>query len=111
VIAREIELESRDGAPQFPETEGMVSAVDIAAGTITIVPRHNDPLVVGGQQVTSATAHLASSALLFRKARSGGGRQQISLPGIVIGQDRIWVRGAVTGPGQIEAEWVRVRTN
>lgn len=111
VIAREIELESRDGAPQFPETEGMVSAVDLAAGTITIVPRHSDPLVVGGQQVTSATAHLASSALLFRKARSGGDRQQITLSSIVVGQDRIWVRGAVTGPALLEAEWVRVRTN
>ena len=80
-------------------------------GTITIEPRHSDPLVVGGQAVATATVSLGSTAILFRKARSGGDRQQISLAGVVAGQDRIWVRGAVTGPGQIEADWIRVRTN
>jgi len=111
VTAREIDVSSRDGLPQFPESEGMVSAVDVGTGTITVVRRNNDPLVVGGQSRTSVAVHVSASTFLFRKQRSGGGRSVITLSQVVPGQDRIWFRGTVSGAGTVEADWVRVRTD
>jgi hypothetical protein len=111
VTAREIDVSSRDGQPQFPESEGLVSAVDIANNTITVVRRNNDPLLVGGQPLTSVTLHVSANTFLFRKDRSGGGRGAITLGQVVPGSDRIWFRGTVTSPGQVDADWVRVRTN
>jgi hypothetical protein len=35
----------------------------------------------------------------------------ITLDQVVPGSDRIWFRGTVTSPGQVDADWVRVRTN
>ncbi len=110
VTAREIDVSSRDGSPQYPESEGLVSAVNTAAGTITVVRRNSDPLVVGGVSVTTATVHVGASTFLFRKARSGGARGVITLDAVVPGQDRIWFRGTASGT-TVQADWVRVRTN
>ena len=109
VTAREIEVASRDGAPQFPEIEGMVSAVDTVAGTITVVRRHNDPLLLNGQPVNSIAVRVLPHTFLFRKERSGGGRTVIGLADVVPAQDRIWVRGTATGSNSVDADWVRVR--
>lgn len=111
VTASEIDVSSRNGQPQFPESEGLVSAVDTTNNTITVVRRNNDPLLVGGQSLTTVTLHLSANTFLFRKDRNGGGRGVITLSQVVPGSDRIWFRGTVTSPGQVDADWVRVRTN
>jgi hypothetical protein len=111
VDAREIEVTSRNGLPAFPELEGLVGSVDVAGSTIAVVRRHDDPLLVDGQPVTSVTVHVSASTFLFRKASHGGERTVIALGAVVPTQDRIEVRGAVTGPASIDADWVRVRTD
>jgi len=111
VNAREIEVTSRNGLPQFPEVEGMVGSVDVAGGTITIVRRGDDPLLVNGQPVASVTVHVSASTFLFRQASHGDEREVIALGAIVPTQDRIEVRGVVSGPASIDADWVRVRTD
>lgn len=84
---------------------------DVTASEIDLSSRNNDPLLVGGQSLTSVTLHVTANTFLFRKDRNGGGRGVIRLGQVVPGSDRIWFRGTVTGPGQVDADWVRVRTN
>jgi hypothetical protein len=109
VTAREVEVESRDGSPSFPEAEGRVSEVDLQANTITVLPRGNDPLVVNGQPVSSVTVHVNTATQLFRMERSGGGVAPIPLANVLAGRDRIWVRGATDANGVVQATWIRVR--
>ncbi len=109
VTAREIELEHRDGQPAQPEIEGAVAAVDVPQGTIRVVPRGNDPLLVGGRSVTTLTVRLATGADVLRQAPSGGERRTIGLADVVPGQDRIWLRGALQPDGALLARVVRVR--
>lgn len=109
VVAREIEVESRDGLPGFPEIEGRVGSVDLQANTITVLPRGNDPLVVNGQPVSSATIQVGAATQLFRLDRNGGGAIAIPIANVLPNQDRIWVRGAVDANGVVQASWVRVR--
>jgi hypothetical protein len=100
---------SRLGAPIGPESEGLVGSVDLLNRTITVVPRHDDPLIVGGQSVASAVVTLQDHTILFRKARSGGVRTVIQLAEVVPASDRICIRGVPTAPGSLTADWIRVR--
>jgi hypothetical protein len=111
VAAREIEVQSRNGAPQFPEIEGKVGAIDLATNTITVLPRNNDPLWIGGVSVASATVRISPTTIMFRKASGGNDRTPITLTAIVPAQDRIWIRGALAAEGFITADWLRVRAD
>ncbi|MCY2957842.1 MAG: hypothetical protein NT107_12475 [Planctomycetota bacterium] len=111
VAAREIEVQSRNGAPQFPEIEGQVGAIDLATNTITVLPRNNDPLWIGGVSVASATVRISPTTIMFRKASGGNDRTPITLTAIVPAQDRIWIRGALAAEGFITADWLRVRAD
>lgn len=109
VRAREIDVESRAGMPARPEIEGAVAAVDPATGVVTVVPRRDDPLVVGGVAVQRAEIRVQPHTVLLRVADSGGGRTTIPLTGIVPGADRIWIRGSAVAPATVAADWIRVR--
>ncbi|MCA8964181.1 MAG: hypothetical protein H6838_00425 [Planctomycetes bacterium] len=109
VTADEIEVTSGNGAPMRPEWEGRVQSVDLVLGTITVVPRGNDPIVVRGQSVNQVTVQTDANTYFERRQRQGPGRAAIQLDDIVAGSDRIWWRGTVTGPTDIDAVWVRVR--
>lgn len=108
LTARAIEV-TGPGAPMRPQWQGSVQGVDVVLGTIVVVPRHGDPIVVQGQAVTAATVHVDGNTVIERRERHGPGRARIPLAEIVPGQDRIWWRGEVTGPTTIDATWVRVR--
>ncbi|MFY9343303.1 MAG: hypothetical protein WAT39_12480 [Planctomycetota bacterium] len=110
VVAREIEV-SAFGAPMQPEWEGRVQAVDAAAGTVVVVPRNDDPIVIAGVSVQQVTLAIGAGTFLERRTGSSGDRITIGLADIVPGQDRIWWRGVVTGPSTIDATWVRVRVD
>lgn len=109
-VAREVVVPGGDGAPCAPEWQGLVDAVDLTAGTITVVPRNDDPIVIDGQSVDEVTVVVDAETKLERRERHGPGREAIELDDIVPGSDRIWWRGEVTGPTTIAATWVRVRT-
>ncbi len=110
VVATEIEFAGPGTwAPLQPEWEGRVLAVDTQLGTITVVPRGNDPIVVQGQNVAQATVTVDANTYLERRQRQGGARSRIALDAIVAGGDRIWWRGTVDQTGSIQATWVRVR--
>ena len=111
VTAREVEVGSGAGAPMSPEWEGSVQAVDTVAGTITVAPRGNDPIVIDGVSVSSATVHVDANTAIVRRAQHGSGQSSIGLGDILAGQDRIWWRGTVTGPDSVAATWVRVRVD
>jgi len=108
VVAREIEVTS-SGVPMRPEWEGAVQSVDLGTRMIVVVPRSNDPIFIEGQSVSSVDVHLDTAVTIERKERRGGGSSTILLDAVVPGTDRIWWRGAVTGPTAIDASWVRVR--
>lgn len=109
VVAREVEVGSSSGSPLQPEWEGAVQSVDVVGGTITVVPRGNDPIVIGGVTVTSATVAVGAGTSLVRRGSQGASDTAIGLGDIVAGQDRIWWRGTVSGPSTVDATWVRVR--
>jgi hypothetical protein len=106
VTATEVEVVSRRGLPAGPQIEGMVDSVDPTARTITVVARGDDPLVLGGQTVTSVVVSVLDSTMLFRKER--GVSSPIRLAAVQP-HDRIWVRGTVTGSNTVDADWIRVR--
>jgi hypothetical protein len=108
VVAREIEVAS-SSVPMSPEWEGAVQSVDLNTGTIVVVPRGNDPIVVSGQSVASVDVHVGSGVPIERRELQGPGRSAITLGDVQPGSDRIWWRGTVTGPAAIDATWVRVR--
>ncbi|MBL9079071.1 MAG: hypothetical protein JNL08_16325 [Planctomycetes bacterium] len=107
-VASEVEVASGPAAMQ-PEWQGRVDGIDAGLGTITVVPRNDDPIVIAGVVVPQATISVLADTVLERRARHGGGRTTIRLDQIVPGQDRIWWRGTVTGPTTVDATWVRVR--
>ena len=109
-VASEIEVAGGPAAMQI-EWEGEVAAVDVAQQTITVVPRNDDPIVVGGVSVPQVTLQLDANTLLQRKAAGGGDRWTIGLGEVVPGGDRIWWRGSVTGADTFDVHWVRVRTD
>lgn len=108
VVAREVEA-TGSAVGMRPELEGSVQSVDLAAGTITVVPRGNDPIFVQGVSVTSVLVTVATDAAIERRERHGGGRTTITLADVAPGTDRVWWRGAVTGSNSMDADWVRVR--
>jgi len=108
LVADEIEIAPADGVAMEPEWQGMVSAVDLTLRTITVVPRHDDPIVVQNQSVLSLTAYVPAGVPVLRH-ESGSPRVIVPLQEVVPGRDRIWLRGQVTGPADIEASRVRVR--
>lgn len=108
VVASEIEAPGAAVAMQ-PEWEGAVQSVDVAAGVIVVVPRHDDPIVIGGVVVAQVTVRTTATTRVIRRERNGGGESTIGLADIVPGADRIWWRGAVSGPSIVDASSVRVR--
>jgi hypothetical protein len=109
VVAREVEVTSGPGEPMQPEWQGRVQSVDVAAGRIVVVPRNDDPIVIGGVSVPEVVVLVDGDTVLQRRERQGPGRFAIELGDIVAGEDRIWFRGRVTGPATVDAVWVRVR--
>jgi hypothetical protein len=107
-VATEVEVPGA-AVPMQPEWAGSVQAVDPVAGTITVVPRHDDPIVIDGVSVPAVVLSVDADTRLQRRARHGPGVTTITLADIVPGEDRIWWRGTVTGPDTIDATWVRVR--
>jgi hypothetical protein len=108
VVAREIEV-AASAAPMQPQWQGAVQRVDLTTRTIVVVPRGDDPLVVGGQSVASIDLHVGTEVAIERRERRGPGRTPIRLVDVVPGSDRIWFRGTVTGARSIDASSVRVR--
>lgn len=105
MTAREVEIEDDHGQHLPGELEGQVASVDLGASTIAVVQRGDDPLLVGGVRVTNATITVTASTLLQRKTNSGTETTTLST---ITAADRIWVRGEVTGPTSVRAQWVRV---
>lgn len=105
MIAREVELEDDSSTSQQGESEGRVQSVDLVLRTITVVPRGDDPLLVGGVAVTSATIEVGNDVPIDRKTDSGTVGTTLDT---LTSSDRIWVRGSVTGPTTIVARWIRV---
>lgn len=110
VAASEIEISSHQGAPACQETEGLVDEVRLAENLIVLVPRGNDPLLVGGLSVARAEVTVTASTIIERFA-PGAPHTPIQLGDLVAGQDRVWVRGTATGPASLAASYLRVRTN
>lgn len=108
LVASEVEVVASPAAMQ-PEWQGRVHAVDTVARTITVRPRNDDPIVVGGVSLSQVTLQVDDGTHIERRARHGNGRSNIQLGDIVPDADRIWWRGTVTGPTTIDATWVRVR--
>jgi hypothetical protein len=109
VVAREVEVTSGSGVAAQPEWEGRVQSVNIAANTIRVVPRNDDPIFLNGVSVAQVDVVLEDGVQIERRANSGGGDSLITIAGVVPGQDRIWWRGTVAGPSTVAATWVRVR--
>lgn len=110
VTAHEVEIEdgsgSGGGGNGSHEIEGQVGSVDLGQRLIVAVPRGDDPLVVGGQNVPSATIALTANTVITREA--GGTTRVVGLDAAVNG-DRIWIIGRVVEPQRVEAVVVRLR--
>lgn len=89
------------------EIEGEVGSIDRAAGSLVAVPRGDDPLVVGGRSVPSATIVVGAGTVVTREV-DGGDRRIVTLDAAVVG-DRVWVLGRVVGAQRVEASLVRLR--
>lgn len=105
MTAREVEIEDEPGSHRPGEIEGQVDSVDLGTDTITVVQRGDDPLLIGGVRVTSATVTVTASTLLQRKTDSGTVNTTLDT---LTSVDRIWIRGEITGPSTVRAQWVRV---
>ena len=81
-------------------------AVDLPTSALTIGPRGDDPLLVGGRSVPSALVVVDATTVLYRDGDSGN--QTIGLADVRT-TDRIWVRGTVRSDGTVDARTVRVR--
>jgi len=107
VAAHEVEIEDERG--RFgPESEGRVDAVDLQAGTIRVVPRGDDPLVVGGRRVPHVLVVVTPSTVIVRDHAPG--RRSIALAEVAA-RDRIWFWGRVVEPQKVEASAIRVRAD
>lgn len=106
IVAHEIEIEDEVGGHVGPEIEGAIASVDTDAASLTVIPRKDDPLVVGGRAVSSALIRVTPSTSIVRKTDDG--RVAIELAAITT-SDRVWVRGRVVAQGVVEASWIRVR--
>lgn len=106
VSAHEVEIEDGNGNGGGTEIEGQVGSVDLGQRLIVAVPRGDDPLLVGGQSVPSATIVLPATTVITREA--GGTTRTVGLDAAVNG-DRIWIIGRVVEPQRVEAVVVRLR--
>lgn len=107
VTAHEVEIEDGSGSGGGShEIEGQVGSVDVGQRLIVAVPRGDDPLLVGGQSVPSATIALSATTVITREA--GGTTRVVGLDAAVNG-DRIWIIGRVVEPQRVEAVVVRLR--
>lgn len=109
LVAREIEVTHRGGQPILPEFQGAVAEVNLTERTLVLVPRRDDPILVGGQSVDRLLVRIGERTELIRQERRGGGRSVIRLEDIVVGQDRAWVRGELVERRTVAASRVRVR--
>jgi hypothetical protein len=109
VVAREVEVTPEPGVPMRSEWQGRVLSVDVAQGRIVVVPRQDDPIVIGGASLPEVTVLVNENTLLQRREPQGGGRFAIALGDVRPLQDRIWFRGRVVGPAVVAAAWLRVR--
>ncbi|MFO1053028.1 MAG: DUF5666 domain-containing protein [Planctomycetota bacterium] len=107
MTARSISLEDDQQHHQQGETEGEVVGVDVGAGTISVGPRGNDPLLLGGAAVTGITVTVDAATSILR--RNGSSLTAITL-GDILARDRIAVRGEITAPQELHASWVRVES-
>ena len=108
VRAHEVELEHGKDAGLGPEIEGAVQSVDASAGRIVVVPRKDDPLVVGGKRVSRAVVVVGANTRIVR--RRDNGPIEIRLASVT-SADRIWIFGRVLANGEVDASYVRVRND
>ncbi|MFQ5505197.1 MAG: hypothetical protein ACE5F1_10415 [Planctomycetota bacterium] len=106
VSASEVEIES-DSQSSGPEIEGKIARVKLSEKVLLLVPRKNDPLLVGGKSVPSAEIVIGPGTVLYRK---GSSTSFITLEQIS-SADRAWVLGRVLGPQRVQASVVRVRSD
>jgi hypothetical protein len=105
VTAHEIELEGDSFGPPGLELEGRVDGVDLSSGEITVVQRNDDPLLVAGQVVQSATVVIGTDTVLYLDSPD----QRIALQQVQVGW-RIQVRGVrVLAGTRVTGFTVRVR--
>ncbi len=106
VRAHEVEIEDGSGNGNGGEIEGQVGSVDLSLRVLVAVPRGDDPLLVGGRSVASATIVVAPNTVITREA--AGSTQVVGLDAAQTG-DRIWIVGRVVEPQRVEAVVVRLR--
>ncbi len=106
IPAKEVEIESDSSGHSHPEIEGQVGAVDRIAGTLTMVQRRDDPLVVGGRRVQSLVVRIGAGTNLFRQDDR---RVSITLDQVFVGE-RVWARGTLDANGVLDGSWVRIRS-
>lgn len=109
VRAHEVEIEdgSGNGGGFGNEIEGAVGSIDVAQGLLVAVPRGDDPLLVGGQSVPSATIVIGANTVITREVDNSTTR--VALAQAQVG-DRVWIWGRVVEPRRVEAVAVRLRT-
>ncbi len=106
INAHEVEIEDGAGSGVSHESEGQVSAIDLAQNTIVAVPRSDDPLIVGGQRVSQATVVISTSTVIVREV--DGDRRTATLSDARVG-DRIWFWGRAVEAQRVQATAVRLR--
>ncbi|MEZ5962219.1 MAG: hypothetical protein R3F56_00105 [Planctomycetota bacterium] len=108
IAAREVEIEDEAGNGRgiAHESQGQVQSVDVTQGVLVAVPRGNDPLVVGNQQVPSATVVIGPGTVIVREANGVRGTATLAdaQPG-----DRVWFWGRAVETQRVEATAVRLR--
>jgi hypothetical protein len=104
-IARRGEGPSRQGEPQLPDSEGSIASVDLGAGTIRVVPRKDDPLLIAGRAVREAVLRAGpGTRFVFAGNASGSFGLADLRPSW-----RIWFKGSLGTRGMFDAVWVRAR--
>jgi len=106
VTAHEVEIEDEPGHRH--EIEGAIGEVRVAENLLVVVPRGDDPLVVGGRSVPSAEVVILPHTVLF--GPDNANRHTLTLGDLRPGQ-RVWVFGRVVGEQRVEALSVRVRND
>lgn len=106
VAADEVQIEDEPGLRH--EIEGSIGEVRVANKLFVVVPRRNDPLVVGGRRVDSAEVIILPHTVLF--GPDNANRHRLTLDRLEPGQ-RVWIHGRVVGDRRVEALAVRVRND
>lgn len=103
-----IVLPGASHAAMHPQWQGRVQSVDLIDRTLVVVPREDHPLRVNGVAVPQLDVRVVAGTEIERKPDHGG-PIPIGLEDIEPGEDRIWLRGEVTGSQSVEARRIRVR--